>query len=130
MANYVCSTAQMTCSFGTSPSPLTVLPLRPNLSNKPIANIMDMIPMVNIAPFGMCSSVSNPQVIAATSAALGVFTPMPCIPCTASPWIPGKPDVLIAGMPAITDNCKLMCMLAGNISIVSNGQTSGLCQGS
>jgi hypothetical protein len=129
MANYVCSSAQMTCSFGTTPSPLTVLPPRPLLSNKPMANIMDMAPMVNVASFGMCNSASNPQVIAATSAALGVFTPMPCIPCTATPWIPGKPNVMIAGLPALTDSCKLLCLWAGNISFVSHGQTSGSCQG-
>jgi hypothetical protein len=52
----------------------------------PAANIMDHVPMLNILPFGVCSSPANPTVVAATAAALGVLTPMPCIP---APWAPG-----------------------------------------
>ena len=39
----------------------------------PAANIMDHVPMVNIMPFGMCITPSNPAVAAATAAALGVL---------------------------------------------------------
>ena len=41
---------------------------------------------------------------AATAAALGVLTPMPCIPVTAAPWMPGVPQVLIGNMPAARVN--------------------------
>ena len=65
--------------------------------SKPAANINDHIPMVNILPFGMCQSLANPMVAAATAAALGVLTPMPCIPVTPAPWVPGSPTDLVAG---------------------------------
>ncbi|HXW80261.1 MAG TPA: DUF4280 domain-containing protein, partial [Acidimicrobiales bacterium] len=63
---YVAS-AQMLCSFGLAPAPLNVLPLRRVLiEGKPAATIEDMVPMVNIPPFGMCTSLSNPTVASAT----------------------------------------------------------------
>ena len=59
----------------------------------------------------------------ATAAALGVLTPMPCIPATATPWIPGgAPTLLLGGMPAIDANSTLMCNWAGVIKIVMPGQ--------
>ncbi len=68
----VVNTAQIACSFGTTPSVLTVLPVnRVNVGHQPAATIMDHQPLVNIAPFGMCLSLANPQVVAATSADAG-----------------------------------------------------------
>ena len=56
------------CSFGLAPSSLVVLPVnRVMTGNQPAANIMDHMPMVNILPFGMCSSLANPAVAAATA---------------------------------------------------------------
>jgi hypothetical protein len=40
-------------------------------SGQPAAMIMDFAPMQNILTFEMCSSIANPQVAAATAAALG-----------------------------------------------------------
>ena len=89
MPMHVCNGATMICSFGAAPSTLIVLPVNQVMtSSQPAATIMDHVPMVNIAPFGMCLSVANPTVAAATSAALGVLTPMPCIPNTPAPWTP------------------------------------------
>jgi hypothetical protein len=93
-------------------------------SNMPAANIMDNKPMVNILPFGMCSSLANPTVAAATTAALGVLTPMPCIPATVAPWAPGSPTVLIANMPALNNTCMLNCMWGGVITISQAGQVT------
>ena len=83
MPNHVCMGALLQCSFGVAPSSLVVLPVNKMMTSfVPAANIMDHKPMVNIMPFGMCTSPSNPVVAAATAAALGVLTPMPCIPNT------------------------------------------------
>ncbi|QZX85491.1 DUF4280 domain-containing protein [Metapseudomonas otitidis] len=119
----VCSGATLQCSFGVAPSVLNVLPVNRTLTNNmPAANIMDHIPLVNIMPFGMCQSLANPMVAAATAAALGVLTPMPCIPATMSPWIPGAPTMLLGNMPSLDANCVLMCSWAGVIKVAMPGQ--------
>ena len=122
MGMQVCMGAMMQCSFGVAPSSLVVLPANCTLTGTPAANIMDNKPMVNILPFGMCNSPANPTVAAATAAALGVLTPMPCIPATAAPWAPGAPTVLIGNMPALNDSSKLMCNWGGVIQITMPGQ--------
>ena len=117
--------AMLKCSFGLAPSALQVLPVnRVMAGGMPAANIMDNIPMVNILPFGMCSSLANPTVAAATAAALGALTPMPCIPATTAPWIPGVPTVMVGTMPALSNSCTLMCMWAGVIQISMAGQVT------
>ena len=70
MAQQVKMGAMMACSFGATPASLIVLPVnRTNAERTPAANIMDFKPIVNIPPFGMCSSLANPTVAAATTAA-------------------------------------------------------------
>ena len=123
MGNLVVNGALLMCSFGVAPSNLMVLPKNKVIGcNMPAANIMDNIPMTNILPFGMCQSMANPQVAAATTAALGVLTPMPCVPVTSAPWAIGNPTVLIANMPALNDTSKLICNWAGVISINFPGE--------
>lgn len=122
MGKLVCAGAMLKCSFGMAPATLNVLPLNRVLSGAPSANIMDNVPMLNILPFGMCQSPANPMVAAATAAAMGVLTPMPCIPVPAAPWIPGSPTVLIANMPALNDGCKLLCNWGGMIEVQMAGQ--------
>lgn len=123
MAKYVTMGAMLQCSFGMAPSSLVVInPMRPNIQGKLKANVMDFIPMTNIMPFGMCQSMNNPTVSAATSAAMGVLTPMPCVPAITAPWNPGGKEK-IQGMPALLDNCKLTCMWGGNITIKNPGHT-------
>ena len=121
----VCNGAALMCTFGVAPGTLTVVPAAGVMSeNNPAATVMDYAPMVNVAAFGMCISPSNPQVAAATAAALGVLTPQPCIPATTSPWTPGSPTVTIGGMAALTSTDTCMCMWGGQITITSPGQTS------
>jgi hypothetical protein len=124
MPDQVCMGAMMSCTFGAAPGSLIVLPTNKVMtSNMPAANIMDNIPMVNIPTFGMCQSPSNPVVAAATAAALGVLTPMPCIPATVAPWSPGASKTMIANMPALDNSCTLNCMWGGAISFSQAGQT-------
>jgi len=114
--------ASMMCSFGAAPSTLVVLPTNKVLATTPAANIMDNKPIVNIPPFGVCMSMANPTVAAATAAALGVLTPMPCVPVTTAPWIVGSPTILIGNMPTLDNNSKLMCNWGGVIQFVAPGQ--------
>lgn len=121
----VCMGAKMQCSFGAAPSSLVVLPTNRVLTNNvPDANIMDHIPMVNIMPFGMCSSLANPTVASATAAALGVLTPMPCIPVTPAPWITGAPTVILGNQPTLDNISTLMCNWAGVITFVDAGEAT------
>lgn len=126
MACQVCAGAVMQCSFGAAPATLAILPANRTLTGTPAATIMDFAPIVNVPPFGMCSSPSNPTVIAATAAALGVLTPMPCVPVTAAPWLTGSPTILIGNIPALNDSSKLICAWAGIIQISYPGQSTVL----
>ncbi len=116
--------ALMQCSFGAAPSSLVVVDPQTILEDAtPAANIMDHAPIVNIPPFGMCSSLANPTVAAATAAALGVLTPMPCVPMTSAPWVPGAPTVLLRNMPALDQTCQCMCNWGGVIALTMPGAT-------
>ena len=97
MGNFVTQGAVLQCSFGLSPCTLVItVPSRPKC---------------------------NPTVSSATSAAMGVLTPMPCVPVISSPWSPGSSQVKVGGIAALTDNSKCMCSYGGNISITSPGNT-------
>lgn len=127
MAQHVCNGATLACVFGVAPSTMVVLPINRVLtSSQPAATIMDSVPMVNIMPFGVCITPSNPMVAAATSAALGVLTPQPCLPVTVSPWTPGAPNVLEGGQPVLDNTSTLMCMWGGTITVVVPGQFTEL----
>jgi hypothetical protein len=123
MPMQVCMGAQLMCTFGMAPSELVVLPVNKVFTDEmPDANIMDHVPMVNIMPFGACFSIANPEVASATAAALGVLTPMPCIPVTPSPWVAGAPTVLLGNQPTLDHISLLMCNWAGVISIIYPGE--------
>ncbi|NJQ21801.1 DUF4280 domain-containing protein [Pantoea sp. LS15] len=122
MPNVVCAGAMLTCIQGIAPATLLVLPInRVMIEGKPAANIKDHIPLVNIPPFGMCRSLANPTVAAATAAAMGVLTPMPCLPVIPAPWLPGALRTRIAGMPALTLPSTCQCQWGGVIRIVQPG---------
>ncbi|KAA6461948.1 DUF4280 domain-containing protein [Acidobacteria bacterium AB60] len=119
----VCMGAMMQCTFGMAPSSLVVLPTNKVFTDQmPDANIMDHIPLTNIMPFGMCQSLANPTVAAATAAALGVLTPMPCIPNTPAPWVPGAATVMLGNFPTLDNVSQLMCMWGGVITFSNPGE--------
>lgn len=125
MPQLLTSGAMLACSFGAAPVSLVVLPTNRVLAGGlPAATIVDHVPMLNILPFGMCSSPSNPVVAAATAAALGVLTPMPCVPATATPWVPGVPQTTIGVAPACDTTCKLNCLWGGVIQVTAPGQAT------
>ena len=116
------SGATMQCSFGLAPSTLNILPLpsTPLVEGRPMATITDAKPMVNIPPFGMCTSLANPTVAAATASALGVLTPMPCVPVTAA-WTPTAPQTIVGGQPALAGGSVCMCSWGGVIQLLFPG---------
>jgi hypothetical protein len=122
MAKLVISGAKLKCDQGMAPGSLTVLPVTPvNADEEPAATILDMAPMVNISTFGMCQTEANPEVAAATAAAMGALTPMPCVPVIPAPWSPGASTAIINGLPVLTDSSKCLCMWTGNIEITDPG---------
>jgi hypothetical protein len=125
MGQQACTGALMTCSFGAAPVPLSVLPAnRVMAGGLPAATIMDMATGANVPPFGMCQSPANPAVAAATAAAMGALTPMPCTPVPAGPWIVGSPTVLVGGMPALSASTRLACAFGGLIQMSFAGQAT------
>jgi hypothetical protein len=122
MGQKVQTGAMMLCSFGVAPSTMNVLPTNKVLGTLPTANIMDNKPFVNVPPFGMCISLANPAVASATTAALGVLTPMPCTPVLPAPWAPGSPKILVGNMPMLNNTSTCMCAFAGVITFTVAGQ--------
>lgn len=121
--SYVCSGATMKCTFGDKSAKLTVYPDRTVfLTGQPMANISDYISMYNINPFGKCRTTSFPPTGAATAAAQGALTPMPCVPGTNSNWLNGKDDYIIKGNPALLKSSYCKCCYGGVITITDDGQ--------
>ena len=122
MSVLVNSGSSLSCTFGSVSTPFKAT-ASPSvlIGGKPGGNITDASSTVNITPFGMCSTLSNPAVAAATAAALGVLTPQPCTPQTTA-WVAESQTVLIGGKPCLTQGCTCMCAYGGSISVVDSGQ--------
>ena len=121
MAEFVCQGALMMCTFGSAPGALNVTSQADvsTAGDLPLATILDT--PEGVPTFGLCSSLANPAVAAATAAALGVLTPQPCTPST-TPWTPGSADVFLGGIPAVLDDDVCQCAFAGEITITFPGQ--------
>jgi Domain of unknown function (DUF4280) len=126
MPNIVCTGAAMQCSMGMAPSNFAASGTQV-LAGAAVGVVSDTT-AANIPPFGMCQSLSNPQVASATSAAQGVLTPQPCMPMVVSPWSPGSSGVSVGGVPALDDSSQCSCGWGGSITITSAGQTSATDQ--
>jgi hypothetical protein len=111
--------AMLICDCGYAPSSLRITE-----AGRAVAIVRDSIAFVNVAPFGMCSSLANPGVLNATQAAMGTMTPMPCTPVIVGQWAPpGAPITLVVDppAPALGMNSRLRCAYGGTINIVSSG---------
>jgi hypothetical protein len=111
--------AQLNCTMGAAPSVFTAqgLPGAPMvMGSMPAATISEFTP-ANIPPFGVCQSMANPQVAAATAAAMGTLTPMPCVPNVVAPWAPQSKVMSANGIPLATAQSQCTCAWGGTISV-------------
>lgn len=116
--------ATIRCAMGAAPASLVVLPDRTlRLGGKRLALVSDHS-AANIPPFGMCRSLMNPQVSAATAAANGVLTPQPCVPAVDSPWSPGAASSRGASGAVLDGSCSAQCRWGAVISIDPGGDTA------
>lgn len=121
MGTKVVTGAVLMCPFGTSTSVLNVTSQTKVLvEGKPQATIKDTKGFVNIPPFGMCTSMANPQVASATAAALGVLTPQPCTPTAAGAWTVTQSKVMSGGVPCLCNNSVLSCSLGQGVITITN----------
>lgn len=121
MPNQVCSGAACQCSFGTAPSTFAASGVEVDATLA--AGVVTDVAPSNVPPFALCTSLANPQVAAATSAASGALTPQPCVPVL-SPWTPGSSEVTIGNVPALDDSSQCSCSWGGVVTVTSAGQTA------
>lgn len=118
----VTTSATVTCTFGTAPATLVALPTpRVLVEGRPVATVTDAVPLVNVPTFAMCTSLANPQVAAATAAALGVLTPMPCVPVTTGAWTPTAPRTVVGGRPVLAQGAMCTCAYGGVVQVAVPG---------
>lgn len=120
MPQQVVTGAVAMCTFGLSPGNL-IGTSKVMMGGVPCLSIKDAAPLQNITGFGMCTSPSNPAVISATAAALGVPTPAPCIPVPAGTWLcQGAP--MVGGVTGLSSDGTITCSYGGAITIRDAGQ--------
>lgn len=127
MAKLVVSGAVLECSQSMppkAPGTFNTLPGPSRADLRPVGVSTDITPMMCVSSFGMCNSTSNPAVIAATAAALGVHTPAPCVPAPAGEWTKCSRSYKVDELPTITEDSTLQCMWNGKITVTSAGQSS------
>jgi hypothetical protein len=152
--NYVVHGAEIKCSFGLRTSNV-VVPLSHGVFIHSIAQltIYDYKPMVNILPFGGCTSPENPSVQAAAAAMSVAMQAKPkgfiekvisffckpkdnaqddsfvsqcagvCTPIIVTPWQNGKDIVEIDGKPALLASSCVSCLYKGEITFTTDGQS-------
>lgn len=124
----LCAGAVLKCSFGSLPTPFSALPTSGVMAmGRPVGVDTDILPILNLASFGLCRSLSNPMVASATTAAMGALTPMPCVPVPSGSWKSPGSKIQIRGRPVLTSSSTLACAWGGQISVQFAGQTSAEC---
>lgn len=121
MTKLVVHGATLKCSQGTAPGSLTIPASIATSDERATATILDHTPIANVSSFGLCNSLANPQVAAATAAAQGTLTLQPCVPVIPAPWTPGAAIVTVDDVPVVTDGCTCVCNWTGVIEVVTPG---------
>ena len=121
MPHLVCTGATLQCSFGTTPA--TFAASGTQISAGGPTGVVTDVAAANVPPFGLCMSLSNPQVASATAAASNVLSPQPCQPVL-SPWTPGSARVMIAEVAALDDSSQCSCTWGGVVTVSAAGQTA------
>lgn len=124
MASLVCTGATLQCSFGAASADFAASGTQTSAGGA--AGVVTDVAAANVPPFGMCSSMSNPQVASASAAAL-TLTPQPCQPVL-SPWSPGSAQVTIGGVSALDDASQCTCTWAGVVTVSDAGQDAASVQ--
>ncbi len=115
MRRLVLHGATLGCTHGSSTAQLSIAPGR--RASALAATVRDHAPLMNIAPFGLCCSLSNPRVAAATAAAQGDLTPQFCVPHTPAPWTQPDPAIDVDGVDALHEGATCRCAWGGRISV-------------
>jgi hypothetical protein len=121
MPNLVCTGATLRCSFGTAPA--TFSATKTQVSAGGPAGVVTDVAAANVPPFGMCTSLANPQVATATQANMGILTPQPCQPVL-SEWSPGSARVTMGETAALDDSSQCTCTWNGIVTVSAAGQTA------
>jgi hypothetical protein len=127
MGVLVCDGATVMCDFAVPPAPipLVVVPEGAEVGAPAPAATVACVQPENIITFGVCGSPENPAVVAAKA----VGSPgIPCKPVLV-PWEPGAPNVLINGIPALTNASICQCIWGGTVTVVDPGQTAVVIAG-
>lgn len=118
MRRLVVHGATLGCSHGSTTGPLSIaLGRRATAGNALVATVRDHASLMNIAPFGMCSSLANPRVAAATAAAQGKLTPQFCVPHTPTQWSQSDGAVDLDGVDALHEGATCGCAWGGRIQV-------------
>jgi uncharacterized protein DUF4280 len=114
MACHVDDGALVRCMYGITPMPIHAS------GHVPIATVNDRAPFVNIPPFCLCTSPTNPIAILLES--LGIPDPVvPCLPLVPEPWqVANLHRVWVKGARALDRQSSAFCMWGdGRIEIVN-----------
>ena len=125
MPELVVNGAQVMCTFGTSPSALTVVPAGAPIQagGQVAAQIAGHDPDDEHHAVRDVHHAVEPAGGGGDVRGVGeLLTPQPCIPVTTSPWTPGSTKVTVGGVPALTSPSTCMCTWGGSISVVQAGQ--------
>jgi hypothetical protein len=111
------------CDKGLAPCPVAMG--LPTVMTSATPALNESSATISVLPtFGMCTSQANPTVATATAAAMGVLTPMPCVPVFIPPWSGTSTTVNLAGLPAVNAMSSLKCSWGGTIKVtVTANQT-------